>query len=214
MLARDNEEAGQSLTEARTSAARVFGRMGHIKEQCRDVSRFVGLHAFWQDVRYAVRTLARSPVFTAVAVLSLAVGIGANIGVFALLRDVVFASYPYPEADRVVMVGMRFAKFETLGGVSVPIFEELEEISRSTESLGLFRTDDFTVDWDREPVVEQAMQVAPSLFEVLAVEPLIGRRLLPSDGDVRGGGVVVLTYSSWQHHFGGDPNVLGREISE
>ncbi len=92
----------------------------------------------FDDIRLGLRRLVSEPLTSIVAVATLAVGIGANTGVFVLLKDVVFASYPYPQSDRVVYVGTRYTKFDSFDGVSKPLFTDVREVSRSTENMGLF----------------------------------------------------------------------------
>ncbi len=164
------------------------------------------------DLRIGLRRLRDEPVSTLAVLVTLAAAFGANAGLFPLLREAVLPTFPYPESERVVFVGTRLSRFDTFGGVSLPISDEVLRSAPSLETAGIFRSREMTVTWHSEPAVERVVQATSSLFDVMAVEPLIGRRLLPSDLAGAAPPVAVLSYESWQKHYGGAEEVLGRTL--
>ena len=166
-----------------------------------------------QDTRYAVRSLVRAPTFTIMALLTLGVGIGANTIVFGMLDSVLLRPYPFENAEQLVDVhGYDTQRANSRMSLSYPTYLEIREAD-------IF--DDVTVwDWepmnlrtDDETIFIGVGQVTASLFNVLRVEPILGRAFTPEE-DVRGqGGVVVLSESIWKSHFGGDDGVIGETIS-
>jgi putative ABC transport system permease protein len=205
----DYIRSGLSEAEARRRAAASFGGVEQAKEYCRDVRRFRWIGDAWTDVRYGVRILAHHKVFTLVAVLSLALGIGANTAIFTLVNSLLLQSLPVRQPDRLVLLDK--------GSWTNPIWEQIRDRQHelfdsaaawADESLDLAR------GGQAEPV--NALLVSGGFFPVLGVPTILGRPIGPAN-DVRGGGqetmVVVLSYDFWQRHYSGDPEVLGRTLT-
>jgi putative ABC transport system permease protein len=166
-----------------------------------------------RDLRYAVRTLARTPVFTAAAVLTLAVGIGGTTAVFSLIDAVLLRRLPFAQPDRLAMIYEDAAQFGFPRGDVSPItydsWSRLDDVFDSTAAVADFAT---VLVNNGEPLRVTGRRVTSSFFDVLGAHALVGRVLLPED-DRPGSNVVVLAHGLWQLRFGGDPGVVGRTIS-
>jgi predicted permease len=167
----------------------------------------------FSDIRYAVRTLRKSPGFMAVAVLTLALGIGANSAIFSVVNGVVLKPLPYPGSERLVGI---FSQFPTLGfdkfWISPPEYMELKERSQSYEAVGAYRTGTISLGGGDTPMRVTSAIATADLFQALRVTPLIGRTYTAEE-DVPGGpAVVVLSHGVWQRAFGGEPGIVGRSI--
>ncbi|HEX6132476.1 MAG TPA: ABC transporter permease [Longimicrobiales bacterium] len=167
----------------------------------------------FSDIRYAVRSLARSPGFALVALLTLALGIGANSAIFSVLNGVVLRPLPYDEPDRLVRVASRFPSlgFDKFW-ISPPEYMELRERTRSLASFGAYRTGMTSVGGGDAPLRVVSAIATADLFETLGVPARVGRPFNAAE-DVPGGeNVVTLSYELWQSAYGGDPGIVGRNI--
>lgn len=167
-----------------------------------------------QDLRYGLRMLARSPVVSAVAALSLALGIAANATIFAVLNGFLFAPLPYENVDGLVLLreGREGSSIEMFGGVSVADAEDFLAASPGLESVLLYTLEPANLTGLDVPEQLQAAPATPNIFEVLGVHPFLGRGFRPEEGTEGRGDVVVLEHDFWQRRFLGDPGVLGRTI--
>jgi putative ABC transport system permease protein len=200
---------GMPEPEARRHARLTLGGDDQIKEQCRDVRGTRWIEDVVQDVRYAVRVLAKAPVFTTIAVLSLALGIGANTAIFSLVNGVLLRTLPVREPERLVRIPG--------GSWTNPIWEQIRE-----RQWQLF---DGAVAWGDEEFDLAAggfsqrvdgLWVSSGFFDVLGVPTVVGRTFRAED-DRRGGGpsgpVAVISYRFWQRHFGGAADVIGLPLT-
>jgi len=169
----------------------------------------------WNDIRYAFRTLMREPGFAAMAILSLAIGIGANTAIFSVVNGVLLRPLPYREPDRLVAIREVIPKLAHLYP-SLPVnlnhYFEWRKRCRALESIAAVRTAEFNLTGDGEPELLNGAQVSANIFHVLGVNPRYGRAFLDEedpDGHQR---VVVISDSLWRRRFGGDPAILGRSI--
>jgi putative ABC transport system permease protein len=164
------------------------------------------------DVRYALRGLRRNPGFTAVAVLALAIGIGANAAVFTIVDGVLIQALPYEDPDALVTI---FEKIPNAPvdkfAFSAPDFEILREIARSYRGVAAYRNAHYELSGVGQPESLVGTRVSPELFEVLGVAPALGRALTTED-DRTDHAVVVLSHGLWTRAFGQDPAILGRSI--
>jgi putative ABC transport system permease protein len=168
---------------------------------------------FMADVRYALRALRKSPAFTTVAVLTLALGIGANSAIFSVVNGVVLKPLSYPQPERLVGV---FSQFPTLGfdkfWISPPEYLELKERSRSYEAIGGYRTGQLSIGGGDAPERVTAATATWDFFDALGVAPLYGRTYTAAEDVFGAPPVVVLSHGLWRRAFAGDPNVVGRTI--
>ncbi|MDY7232483.1 ABC transporter permease [Hyalangium rubrum] len=217
-------KSGMTPEAARQEALRRFGDVANYRDTCVELSRRreqeVGRARRWgalvQDVRYGVRGLLRTPGFTLVAVLTLALGIGANTAIFGVVRGVLLRELPYPAPERLVQLWQRAP--ETPRGVfSFPDFEDWRTQSKSLESAGAYfyaegRTG---VDLlgDGEPQRLSAAYVSDGFFQTLGSAPLLGRPFQAQDHVPGQADVVVLSHGLWQRRFGGAQDVVGRSVT-
>ena len=203
--------AGLTRAEATREAHRAFGNVTHVREQSRDVWRWRAAHDLASDVRYAIRQLRRNPSFAVAAILTLAIGIGANSAIFSVVNTVVFRPLPYHEPARLVSVesvDMRSGQKPT--SLSYFTFFEFRR-ARVFDRIASYRDTGLTLTGGDLPVQLDGQLVSCDLFDVVGVPPFIGRGFLPSD-EAPAARVVVLSYDTWQRHFGGDPAIVGRSI--
>ncbi len=206
-----NIRAGLSPSEARFAALRTFGGITHIQDACRDQRHFSWLDGFAQDLRHAVRQLTRHPGFGVVAVLTFALGIGANTVVFSVAKAVLLRPLGFDAAEQLVWV--RLANTRTGTTEDRLSWREIEDIRASThafESLATFASRPAT--WEQGDRVEElpSLAVTPNLADVLRVRPVLGRPFLSSDAEPLAAPVVLVSYELWQTRFGGAPDVIGQ----
>ena len=167
---------------------------------------------FRQDVAFALRVFRRSPGFTAVALLTLALGIGANSAIFSVVNGVLLQPLPYADSDELVYI---YSQFPTLEfdefWVSPPEYRELQERARSFESIGAWRTSRVNIAGADAPVRVTAAAVTAEFFTTLGVSPTTGRTF-GREEDVTDASVVVISHGLWQRAFGGDPGVVGGTV--
>ena len=167
-----------------------------------------------QDVRYALRQLRKSPVFTTVAMLTLALGIGANTAIFSVIDAVLLRPLPFHNASRLVVVKTTEPGRRDDIGVSYPAFLDWRSRNHVFEALSAYRTDDFTLTGRSEPAHVTGAVVSANTFSLLGVAPALGRDFT-SDEDAPSatGRPVILSYSLWQERFASDQNILGQSIT-
>jgi predicted permease len=213
----ENRRAGLSSVEARRQAMLKFGGVELMKEDCRAERRMLLLETLVQNVRYSLRTLRKSPGFTGVAVLTLAVGIGATIAIFSVLDGVVLKPLPYPQPEQLVGVEITpLALDPSLRGMAPEDYFVFRDQSRTFQDIGIYaETDtdrDVNVTGFAEPERVQALDVTHSVLSVLAVPPMLGRIFAPSDDLPGAPRTAVLTYSYWQRKFSADPSAVGKTM--
>jgi len=217
-LVQEKIAEGMALTDARRAAQRALGNLSLLEEQCRDQRRIGWLHDLWQDVKYGVRMLRQNPGFTVVAVLSLALGIGANSAVLGALRSTLLATVPFPDGDRLVLLRTYPEWNPALSNAaSIPDYVAWKAQSRSFESMGASIADhsrDFGAEEDGRPAERiEGHGVAPSLFVTLGIQPILGRTFTEAEAEIdHPAPVMVLSHRLWQRRFGGDPGVLGKQV--
>ncbi|MBV8859442.1 MAG: ABC transporter permease [Acidobacteria bacterium] len=205
---------GMTQEEARRAALREFGGVAQSKEECRGARGVRPVEDLRQDLLYGLRVLRRNPVFSLVAVLTLALGIGANTALFSITNAVVFRPLPFAEPGRLLTLWECSAKSEESRVIVSPAnYLDWREQARSFEEMGAY-TEDFnniSEDASRPERVAAAI-VTPSLFQALGVRPALGRLFLPEEARPEAESVVLLSYGLWQRRFGGDPNVVGENV--
>ena len=163
-----------------------------------------------QDLRYAARMLRNRPGFMLVAVITLALGIGANTAIFSVLYAVLLRPLPYPGSDRVVRID------ETEGrggmGVSPPNFVDFQQQNQTFENIAAYSGGSFILTGGSQPLRIQSATVSPNLFSLLKVNPLIGRTFAATDENESQNHVAILAHGLWQQRFGGDEKVVGTQI--
>src|SRR5580658_10223085 len=168
--------------------------------------------SFWQDVRYGLRVLLKNPGFTAIAVLTLALGIGANTALFSVVNGVLLNPLPYPNPDRLVAV---YANTDSTGlsSISYPNFEDWQRDNHSFSALGAFRTEEYNLTGAGEPERLHGHMVSADLFPALGINPVLGRNILREEDQAGGTPVVVIGDGLWKRKFGLSPDVLGKTLT-
>jgi putative ABC transport system permease protein len=168
-----------------------------------------------QELRYAVRTLAKSPAFSVIAVATLALGIGANTAIFSVVHAVLLRRLPYPEPDRLVVMRERHVRDpEGIGtmGAAWPTFLDWRTQTRSFQGLAAFRTDHVLLSGAGEPEMLRSAQVSAEFFSLLGVRPAAGRFFDASDDKPGAPPTLILSWGQWKRRFGTDPSILGRTV--
>ncbi len=206
---------GVDPAEARRRAMAKFGGIESVKEDCRESRAFYWLESLFADIRYAVRMLRKSPGFTIVAILTLALGIGANVGIFNLIDSLILRPLPVRDPSRLVEM-YTADRDRQWAGITVP---EIEQIERAQSVFrGVFGR-----DYPNDSSVEISGQLWPinlgyvtgSYFSVLGVNPLLGRLIAPEDVGLSRGtpsAVAVLSHDFWKRVYGGNPDLIGKSI--
>jgi len=209
----DNLRAGMTAVEARRQALLKLGGVAQVTERCRERRGLPVLENLIRDLRFAARMLLRNPGFSAVAVLTLGLGIGANTAIFSVVDAVLLRPLPFPQPERLVLVWATDAESgRTEDVTSYPNFADWRARSRSFEKMAAFTTRKMTIaDKERTERVA-AVQATPGLFEMLGVTPALGRTFRPNEGEIGAPPVALLSDSAWKRSFGGRRDVLGQSI--
>src|SRR5215472_13532884 len=204
-------KSGLPLEEAKRRARLEFGGLDQVKEECRDARGVSFVETTIQDLRHALRMLRKNPGFTAVAVLALALGIGANTAVFSVMYGVLLRPLPYPEPDRLVWVSpASLHTGQVFGGaISPPDFIDYRARTTVFEHLAAYTPIDNIVAGNGHADRVPSAAVSAGFFEVLGIKPALGRTILPGDEQVKQPEIVIVSYGLWQSRFGGDPQVIG-----
>src|SRR5712672_779499 len=204
---------GMPKKEAAEAARREFGNMTLIEEDSRAIWQWPTAESFLSDVRYGVRMLRASPGFTAVAVLTLALGIGANAAIFSVVNAILLRPLPYPEPERLVRVWESAPSKGYFRNVVNPLnFLDWRDNSHSFESMAAILDLMTNLSANGEPVAVQGLQVSPQFFSILRVPPLLGRTFTSEDGVAGHHQVVILGYELWQRQFGANPQIIGQKM--
>jgi putative ABC transport system permease protein len=212
-------QQGLSPEDAHWAALRSFGGVTQTKEIYRQVRSFMWLDDLRRDLRYALRTLRRSPGFTMVAVSTLAVGIGANATIFSVVNAVLLAPLPYADPARLVALKeTRLLAGGTTGQrVNVPVsagsFFDWRQQAPSLEQVAAVVTLDLTYAGGTEPEQIGAAAVSANFFPMLGVAPMLGRNFQPEEERPNAGSVVLLGHGFWQRRFAGDPSAIGQALT-
>jgi predicted permease len=206
-----NIEAGMNPEEARFAALRQFGWTESIKEDCREQRGVRWLENLLRDLRYGARQLHKNPGFTTVAVLTLALGIGANSAIFSVIDSVLLRPLPYPDSERLVWLAERGTDWEG-GPISYPNFEDWREQQSVFERVGVFNWNNFVLTGRGDPVHLLGVQISADSFAALQVQPILGRTFAPEEDLPGAQPVAMLSHPVWQSQFGGDPSILNRTI--
>jgi len=196
--------------EARRIAVRAMDGIEQKKEECRDMRRLNFVETLLQDLRYAFRGAGKSPGFSAVAVLTLALGIGASVAILTVVNAVVLRPLPFPAADRLVVL---FATTPTQSrdSTSFPDFLAWKAESQSFIDVAAYRPDPFNVTGGGAPEPVAGLRASYELFKVLGVSPMIGRAFGGEEQQTHSA-VALVSYRFWLRRFGADPSVVGKTI--
>ena len=216
LLAQEKIHNGMDEAQASREAQMELGGAEKVKEQTREVRAGHFLETLWQDLRYGARMLRKNPGFTVVAVLTLALGIGANTAIFSMVDWLMLRPLPVKDAGQLTYLVAQLKGGGYDNGFSYPNFEDIRKQSTSVFSyvagVQPFQMDGLQADGKNLQIWTN--YVTGDFFEMLGIRPALGRFILPSEGAVAGADpVLVLSYSYWQAHFDGNPNVVGKKVS-
>jgi predicted permease len=213
LLADEKIASGMPAEQARRTAAIELGGVAQVEEAVRDVRPGRLLEQSWQDARHAVRSFARTPGFTAIAVLTLALGIGASSAIFSVLEAVLIRPLPYPHPDRLVLVWSALREAgQSRVPASGPEFMEVRRRSRTLEDLAGIWVGSGTLADDGSPEQVRLGQVTANFLSLLGVRPQAGRFFAPGEEGPSSSPVVVVSDGLWRRRFGGDPGLPGRTV--
>lgn len=205
MQTEDNLKRGLSREQARREAVLKFGGVESAKESYRDQRGLPLVETLARDVRYAVRSMRKNPGFATVAVLSLALGIGATTAIFSIVNSTLLRPLPYRDPSRLVTVSLD-------GAITAPLSESFRREARSMEQAALFVNVSLNLAGNGEPERVPAARVSASLFSLLGVQPRLGRTFTTEEDQQGRDAVVVIGDGLWRRRFGGDPHVVGRKV--
>ncbi|HUI41107.1 MAG TPA: ABC transporter permease [Terriglobia bacterium] len=211
-------EAGASPEEAHYAVSRRFGNATTLKEESRDLWGWTWVERIGQDLRYALRTLTRDRGFALVAMLTLALGIGANTTMFSVINATLLKPIPFPDPQRLVLVWETFGKGpDNINIVSAPNFWDFQRQSHSFEGIAIMDSAGRGYNLSptgtkREPEQVSGLRVSAGFFPVLGVKPFLGRTFLPEEEVPGKDHEVVLSYGLWKRRYGGDPALLGHTV--
>jgi predicted permease len=209
---------GMPREQAIRFARRAFGNVGLIEDHCREVWAWPSAEDVFFDIRYGLRSLRHSPLFTVVALLTIAIGIAANVAVFTVMNSVLLKPLNYPKAEELVALHQvapgaeGLADFENGLLLSPSMYVTYSDHNQTFQSLGVWVTGTANVTGVAQPEQVRTVAVSDGVLQTLGVPPAVGRWFLPVDQEPNGPRRVMLSYGYWQRRFGGDPTVIGRNI--
>src|SRR5216684_4477202 len=213
----EQRQGGISGDEARHAALRAFGNPTLIREQTRAIWSWSWLESLARDLRFSLRTLRRTPGFTVIAILVMAMGIGANVALFTVVRGVLLKPLPFDDPDRLVMLyeaGLH--EDDTAGSnlVSGGMYAEWKNQNRSYSSLALVQGIRVGLSGSGGQLPEKLNSALFSwdMLRTLGVQPALGRDFTQADDNPAASGTVLLSWSLWKRRFGGDPAILNQTI--
>jgi len=210
MQTEENIRSGMTVEEARRAAAKAFGAVTKVKEACREQKGLPTAESIVQDLKYGMRKLVGMPLFTGAALLTLALGIGANTAVFTVMDAVLLRPLPFPDPDRLVLVWendvLRNSEMET---ASFPDFLDIQQQASSFEALAAYERNNRTLTGRGEPERLAAARVTADYFRLMGTRPILGRSFLPQEFTAGQQAPVIVGYGVWQRKFGGDPAAIG-----
>jgi predicted permease len=210
--AEEQQAMGLSPDEAGHAAHRALGNMLRIEEDVRAAWGLRWMEILLQDLRYGLRMVAKSPGFTAIAVLTLALGIGANTAIFSVVNGVLLNPLPYPQPNQIVTLADKTSALAETS-VSYPNFMDWLRLNNTFASLAAYRQTSFTLTGQGEAERVTAMQVSASFFPLLGVKPVAGRNFSAKEDELNGAPAVILSGGFWKTKFGSLPDILGKTLN-
>ncbi len=211
----ENLAAGMAPEEARRAALRAFGNLTTLRDQARNTWNWLWLEILVRDVKYGVRTLARTPGFSVLAVVVMGLGIGANVALFTVVHSVLLKPLPFKDQDRLVRLfeanSQGIFQDNVLAGGT---FAAWQSRATSFEAMAIKRSRDYNLTGagGQLPEVVHAQMASWTIFPVLGVDAALGRLLLASDDTREANATAVLTWGLWKRRYGGDPGMVGKTI--
>jgi hypothetical protein len=209
---RDRIERGESPHDARANAMREFGNVTLVKEVTRSMWSWSTVDLLAKELKFGLRSLRRSPGFSLITILTLALGIGTTTAIFSVVYGVVLRPLPFGDPERLVAIWINTPQGNRMP-MAAAIYRDIKDQSKSLEDVAIFRaTANYNLTGDGEPQWLQGSSIPANLFPLLRVEPMLGRGFTPEenqDGDDRS---VILSHALWKGRYAGDPKIIGKTI--
>jgi predicted permease len=212
LAAQERVERGEAGEEAERAARREFGNAGLVKEVTRDMWGWGSLERLLQDLRFGFRMMAKSPGFAVVAILTLALGIGANTALFSVVNGVLFNPLPYPQPEQLVTLHESKPNFEA-GSISFPNFRDWRKENTTFSMMGISRGYSFSLTGAGEAEQVQAQFVSTDFLPMLGVKPVIGRLFEEGEDEFGASPMVIISAGFWNRKFGSAQDVLGKGLT-
>ena len=212
MAARERMDRGESRRQAESAARREFGNVALVQNVTREQWGWVWLEEFLQDLRFGARTLRKNPGFTAIAVLTLALGIGANTSLFSVVNGVLLNPLPYPHPEQLVTLHESKPNFKT-GSISYPNFRDWQKDNHTFSAMAITRSYDFSLTGRGDAEQLRARFISSDFFSVLGVNPVIGRTFARGEDEIGGPPLAIISAGLWKRKFGASPDVLGKTLA-
>jgi putative ABC transport system permease protein len=208
-----NIDGGMSPEQARAAALRAFGNVALSKEDSRTVWGFRSLEMLWQDFRFGLRMLAKNAGFTAVAVIALALGIGANSAIFSVVNTVLLRPLPYPDPNRIMTVWEDGSSHGfPINVTSVANYIDWRDQNKVFEGMAIVGRISFNLTGAGQPERIDGRRVSANVFPLLGVDPELGRVFLPEEDGPSANRVVILSHGLWQRRFAGRSDIIGQRL--
>jgi len=212
MAARDRVERGAPEAEASRAARREFGNVSLVKEVTRDVWGFGSLERLLQDLRFGLRMLVKAPGFSAVAILTLALGIGANTALFSIVNGVLLNPLPYTHPEQLVTLAESKPNFDS-GSISFPNFRDWRKDNRTFSMMGVSRSYSYNLTGKGEAEQLSAEFVSSDYLTLLDVKPVFGRLFAEGEDEIGASPIVLISEGLWNRKFGAAPDILGQTLT-
>ncbi|MCI0390747.1 MAG: ABC transporter permease [Acidobacteria bacterium] len=213
MQIEDDVRQGMSLDEARRAARRKFGGVDQVKEVYRDRRGLPLVESILQDLRYAARTLAKKPGFSLIAIITLALGIGANTAIFSVVNSILLRPLNYKESDRLVQIFHHYKKINQLVPLPASGYLHYRDNNKSFENIGASMEYAVNLTGSGSPERLNGRAVTHSFFPTLGVNAAIGRVFTPEENQPGRNRVAVLSDNLWQRRFNADPEIVGKSVT-
>ena len=211
LLAHENLRAGMSPEEAQRAARIELGGLEQVKEQVREQRLGNWLQSVYADCRFALRQLRKNPGFTLIAILTLALGIGANAALFTVVESVLLRPLPYAQSERLMFIAPKADKLQFWNTAWLN-YRDIRDQSHSFQALGAYTQDVAVIQTNDASTAASAVHVTSSIFPMLGVPPLLGRVFTEAEGQPGGPAVVILSEGLWRDTFKADPGIVGRAV--
>src|SRR5579863_3789214 len=212
MAASERMERGESEERAQQAVRREFGNVGLVREVARDQWGWRWLEELLQDLRYGARMLRKNPGFTLVAVLTLALGIGANTAIFSVVNGVLLNPLPYPHPEQLVTLHQNKANFE-FGSISYPNFRDWQKDNHTFSSMAISRRFDFSLTGLGEAEQLRGRFISSDFFSTVGVNPVLGRDFAPGEDEIGAPPIALVSAGFWKRKFGSSPSALGKSLT-
>jgi predicted permease len=212
MAARDRIERGQSPEQAESAARSEFGNASLVQQVTRDQWGWLWLEEISQDLRYGARSLRKNPGFTAIAVLTLALGIGANTSLFSVVNGVLLNPLPYPHPEQLLTLHESKPNFKA-GSISYPNFRDWQKDNHTFSAMAIDRAYSFSLTGLGEAEQLEARFISSDFFALLGVNPVLGRTLTTGEDEIGAAPQVLISAGFWKRKFAAAPDVLGKTLT-